>query len=182
MNSAVKDLSLDNLVEARLGQLAPEMGATGPSTSDEIGQIRSELDAIRPSIEAKVKALQQLSHDENADPSKGRALDDELRVLKGKRYALSQRLNKARDQQRDTTRSQDAARRQARQDVIADADIICSTLSGSGHDVLQHYNFETVIIDEAAQAVELSALIPLKYQCRRCIMVGGAFTARSTPL
>jgi senataxin len=33
-------------------------------------------------------------------------------------------------------------------------------------------NFPTVIIDEAAQAVELSTLIPLKYFCKRCILVG----------
>jgi senataxin len=32
--------------------------------------------------------------------------------------------------------------------------------------------FETVIIDEAAQCVELSALIPLKYGCCKCILVG----------
>ncbi|KAG7117158.1 Helicase SEN1 like protein [Verticillium longisporum] len=33
-------------------------------------------------------------------------------------------------------------------------------------------DFETVIIDEAAQCVELSALIPLKYGCTKCILVG----------
>lgn len=33
-------------------------------------------------------------------------------------------------------------------------------------------NFDTVIIDEAAQAVEISTLIPLKYGCRRLIMIG----------
>ena len=32
--------------------------------------------------------------------------------------------------------------------------------------------FETVIIDEAAQSIELSALIPLKYGCAKCILVG----------
>jgi senataxin len=32
--------------------------------------------------------------------------------------------------------------------------------------------FETVIIDEAAQCVEASALIPLKYGCAKCILVG----------
>ena len=32
--------------------------------------------------------------------------------------------------------------------------------------------FETVIIDEAAQCIELSALIPLKYGCSKCILVG----------
>jgi senataxin len=33
-----------------------------------------------------------------------------------------------------------------------------------------------VIIDEAAQAIELSSLIPLKYRTKRCIMVGGMST------
>ena len=32
--------------------------------------------------------------------------------------------------------------------------------------------FETVIVDEAAQCVEMSALIPLKYGCAKCILVG----------
>ena len=32
--------------------------------------------------------------------------------------------------------------------------------------------FSTVIIDEACQAVELSTLIPLRYGCRKCILVG----------
>ncbi|RJE17234.1 tRNA-splicing endonuclease, partial [Aspergillus sclerotialis] len=32
--------------------------------------------------------------------------------------------------------------------------------------------FETVVIDEAAQSIELSALIPLKYGCSKCILVG----------
>lgn len=32
--------------------------------------------------------------------------------------------------------------------------------------------FDTVVIDEAAQAVELSTLIPLKYGAKRCILVG----------
>ncbi|KAI1043017.1 hypothetical protein LB505_007884 [Fusarium chuoi] len=37
---------------------------------------------------------------------------------------------------------------------------------------LEDVEFETVIIDEAAQCVELSALIPLKYGCYKCILVG----------
>ena len=37
----------------------------------------------------------------------------------------------------------------------------------------EEFDFELVIIDEAAQAIELSSLIPMKYRCRTCIMVGG---------
>ena len=37
---------------------------------------------------------------------------------------------------------------------------------------LRLQGFDTVLIDEAAQAVEMSTLIPLKYACRRLILVG----------
>jgi superfamily I DNA and/or RNA helicase len=36
-------------------------------------------------------------------------------------------------------------------------------------------SFETVIIDEAAQSIEISSLIPLKYDCQRCVLVGGKY-------
>ena len=61
-----------------------------------------------------------------------------------------------------------------RQHILREAHIICATLSGSGHNTLKKMSieFETVVIDEAAQCVEMSALIPLKYGCSKCILVG----------
>lgn len=58
--------------------------------------------------------------------------------------------------------------------LLRQSEIICCTLSGSGHDLLAKLDckFENVIIDEACQAVELSSLIPLKFGCRKCIMIG----------
>eukprot|EP01041_Mallomonas_annulata_P008591 gene8591-17720_t len=54
--------------------------------------------------------------------------------------------------------------------ILETADIICSTLSGAGSSSLlealvhiSNFSFDAVIIDEAAQAVEPSSLIPLKY-------------------
>ena len=32
--------------------------------------------------------------------------------------------------------------------------------------------FDQVVIDEACQCVELSSIIPLRYGCKKCIMVG----------
>lgn len=52
--------------------------------------------------------------------------------------------------------------------------MICSTLGSAGHESLAGlaFDFETVIIDEAAQAREVESLIPLRYNCRQCILVG----------
>nr|CAG8476775.1 11402_t:CDS:10 [Entrophospora candida] len=57
---------------------------------------------------------------------------------------------------------------------LYDADIVCATLAGSGHERLLNManDFETVIIDEAAQSIELSSLIPLKYNPKRCVIIG----------
>lgn len=58
--------------------------------------------------------------------------------------------------------------------AIKDCCILCTTLSGAGQFLVsaQKIDFKTVIIDEAAQAVEASTLIPLLYNCKRLVLVG----------
>jgi hypothetical protein len=58
--------------------------------------------------------------------------------------------------------------------VLNEASIVCTTLSCAGYSIFSQLKqgFDTVLIDEAAQAVEVSTLIPLKYACRRLILVG----------
>lgn len=58
--------------------------------------------------------------------------------------------------------------------LINQSTVICCTLSSAGRDdfSLLTHGFESILIDEAAQAVELSTLIPLKYDVKRCILVG----------
>lgn len=53
--------------------------------------------------------------------------------------------------------------------VLEDAAIVCSTLSfsGSGAFARMARAFDVVIIDEAAQAVEPSTLIPLTAGCKQ---------------
>lgn len=47
-------------------------------------------------------------------------------------------------------------------------------MSTAGSDFLLNskLEFPIVIIDEACQSIELSSLIPLKYQAKKCILVG----------
>jgi hypothetical protein len=91
---------------------------------------------------------------------------------------LTQQFDRAKDKQKSDARGLDAMRRKFRAEVLYEADVICSTLSGSGHESLEQFDFEMVVIDEAAQAIELSSLIPLKYRCKRCVMVGGRLPLR----
>jgi len=62
----------------------------------------------------------------------------------------------------------------AKQKVLDDAQVILATNSVAGSRDLQHYydDFDTVVVDEASQGVEVSTLIPLIMGCRRLILVG----------
>ena len=63
----------------------------------------------------------------------------------------------------------------AKVSVLKDAQIVCSTLSVAGSmdlKLVKNAKFETVVIDEASQCIELSTLIPLQMGCRRLVLVG----------
>lgn len=66
-----------------------------------------------------------------------------------------------------------------RRQVLERADIVCCTLSGAGSQPILEvvlripgFKFDAVIIDEAAQAVEPSSLIPFKFNPQCVILVG----------
>jgi senataxin len=70
-----------------------------------------------------------------------------------------------------------AVRDAARRAVLAEAAVVCSTLSFAGSPLLQRLanarHFDVVVVDEAAQAVEPSLLVPLVMgMCRRAVLVG----------
>lgn len=173
INVSVKDISLDGLVDQKLSD--NKIGAEAPKeVGNQVAALRRELDGVRSLRQQKEDELSSI-HD-NMDKTK--TLDDEIRRLKQKRLALTQQMDKLKDKQRDSWRTLDGTRRRFRSEVLQEADVICSTLSGSGHELLEQFNsFDMVIIDEAAQSIELSSLIPLKYRIKRCVMVGGELRA-----
>lgn len=165
VNIAVKDISLDSLVEARVNSETSAKNGGGGYYA----RIQAELDDVKQAIRLKQDELKDVQgHDE-----KRKTVENEYHTLITRRTQLGQQSSKAKDAARDATRHLEGARRAARDAVLNEADIICATLSSAGQDSLAPYTFETVIIDEAAQAIEMSCLIPLKYGCKRCIMVGG---------
>ena len=166
-NPNVLDVTLDELVERRVNSSA----ASKEKSVDEIGQTMTghkatcdSLNALRAIFDEQQKKGETSTHEQK----------HEFELLKRQKAQLGNRIDQLRDSGSTTARDNEIARRRIRQEILDKAHVLCATLSGSGHDMFQalKLDFETVIIDEAAQCTELSALIPLKYGCSKCIMVG----------
>ena len=56
--------------------------------------------------------------------------------------------------------------------VLDGAEVICTTTIGSGHKLLGNRRFPVILMDEATQASEPSALVPITRGCRQLILVG----------
>lgn len=167
INANVLDVTLEELVNAKLNHASQKRSnpaedihtimMTHKATCEELNVLRSVIDSVRAS-------------GKSANPAQEREFD----LLKRKKQQLSSQIDAVRDSGELVARNLEVTRRKAQQEILDQAHIICSTLSGSGNEMLQNLEieFETVIIDEAAQSIELSALIPLKYGCSKCILVG----------
>ena len=57
------------------------------------------------------------------------------------------------------------------EDVLSSAQVICSTLVGSAHNILRDRKYNTVFIDEAAQALEPASWIPI-IRANRVVFAG----------
>lgn len=160
INSAVKDMTLEELVDSQLGKPS--------AASNNMDGLFKELSEVKKQIEickAKIADEKNPASDE---------VYKEKRELTKKANLIKQKMDTERETQNSNYRSREINRRNLQAKILGEADIICSTLSGSAHDMVANLGikFDSVIIDEACQCTELSAVIPLRYGCRRCIMVG----------
>jgi senataxin len=165
INLGSREIALEFLIEQKLQS---EQGSSN-NISNEITAAQAELESVRRRVQEK--KAEEVTVRDNA--ARLLALQNELKDLNSRRKALSQNYDALKDKQKSHSRSLDATRRKIRSEILLDADVICSTLSGAGQDILERLEFEMIVIDEAAQSIELSSLIPLRHNCRRCIMVGG---------
>jgi senataxin len=165
LNLSVKDIALDNIVDERLSGSETK----AKDQNEEYSRLVEKLASIRKMIHEKENEASVLTD----NTARAKAIEDERQNLISRRWDISRQINGMKDKFKSETRTLDSKRRNLRNQVLWEADVICSTLSGAGHEMLEHLDFEMIIIDEAAQAIELSTLIPLKFNCARCIMVGG---------
>lgn len=168
MNVSVRDISLEQLIEQKLNA-DPALGSSTKDSGSEIVRLRAEIESVKKLRQQKIEEITNV-HDNTARTI---ALEEDIKRLNKQRVMLTHQFDKLKDQQKSDSRTMDATRRKFRTEVLMEADVICSTLSGAAYEYLEQFDFELIIIDEAAQAIELSSLIPLKYRCGRCVLVGG---------
>ncbi|KAK9366904.1 SEN1 N terminal-domain-containing protein [Lipomyces kononenkoae] len=168
INPAVRDLTLEEQVDAQVNKFEQD-NKTKNGNGKDGGNLREQLNKVladRASIDREIALTE--------DAGVREKLRGQRDLLNAKKAALGQRLDEERDRHAVVVRTNEIERRNIQTKILTNAEVMCATLSGAGHDLLASLSmtFETVIIDEAAQCVELSALIPLKYGCIRCAMVG----------
>ncbi|KAI8983501.1 hypothetical protein BDB01DRAFT_791018 [Pilobolus umbonatus] len=169
VNASVKDIILDRLIENELDSTAGK-NTSNPKWSLRRDHINDEMRNIQLELEDVEREIAQSGSDINV-----------MSNFRSRRKTLKQKLDKCRTQlkdvyidQKEYTKDLELSRIHARHRVFSNADVVCATLSGSGNEMLTSVgiSFETVIVDEAAQSIEISSLIPLKFGTQRCILVG----------
>lgn len=165
INANVKDVTLEELVNAKLSVAAPR---------DAKEDIQSVMMEHKAASEEMITVRDRINEQRGKGLSTPVADEQLMDSLRRKKNVLGAKIDTMRERQNAASRDVELSRKRIQQEILDSAHVLCATLSGSGHEIFQSLNveFETVIIDEAAQSIELSALIPLKYGCSKCILVG----------
>jgi superfamily I DNA and/or RNA helicase len=88
------------------------------------------------------------------------------------RRALDAKLSRLRGEQKKMASSGRKTRAKAEREILANADVVLATTVGAGAENIQKLPaFDLLVLDEAAQATEPAAWIPL-VRCARAVLVG----------
>lgn len=135
-------------------QLAEKIAATG-------------LKVVR--VVAKSRELLMSSVDHLTLHSQIRHVDDRDDSELNKLMRLREELGELSD--RDDRRLR-TLRRGAERELLSAADVICATCVTAGDPRLASFRFRCVLVDEATQATEPEALIPIVHGCKQLVFVG----------
>eukprot|EP00915_Cephaloidophora_sp_WS-2016_P004659 GHVH01006211.1.p1 GENE.GHVH01006211.1~~GHVH01006211.1.p1 ORF type:complete len:2813 (+),score=423.19 GHVH01006211.1:984-9422(+) len=163
-------------------------------TRPEVLEISMEEQIMKNSKEAKIgnkedhdKELEELDSklttlDQDIERAKQFGPESGLLSLTAM-YTLRRNLVKDKQGQWDEYKAkQKSSFGHSRDALIRNADILFCTLSSSGSDHLSNVAVDWLLVDEAAQAVEPSTLIPLRLGVRRMVLIGDPQQLPSTVL
>ncbi|KAK6202328.1 DEAD-box type RNA helicase [Scheffersomyces amazonensis] len=164
INAAVRDLTLEEQTDKELQARSLDI------------TIDTNLRPNLVKCSEEIKRIELKMQEEGTDLGEAEVakLEEEFHTLRRQRNQLARQLDEQREKSSKVHRAREYERRVIQAKILNGAQIICATLSGSAVEMLANLGikFEQVIIDEACQCVELSAIIPLRYGCKKCIMVG----------
>lgn len=87
-----------------------------------------------------------------------------------------QKLQRLKDEIGDLTERDQkkyrSLRNRTEREILQAADVICCTCVGAGDPRLKNFRFRQVLIDEATQAIEAEALIPIAMGAKQIVLVG----------
>lgn len=152
--SKIEQLTLDTQIDAIITQ---------DNIWNEFNRYVKEYNEIQNQIREMDNSMNSIRHDREEVKKR---LRNQLNKVRSKKITAEIYLN----QKRVTLRKE----------ILESADIVASTLSSSGqtllvdHIIEHNLTFDTVIVDEAGQSTEPATLIPLRYGCRRLVLVGDA--------
>ena len=157
MATAESNVAVDNLLEGLL-DLGVKAVRIGRPVKVRESLRNATLDALLE--DHPLQEELNFIRDENNELRRG------LSKLKGKEKGLTHRDIK--NNFKEIRRIED----EMTASVLDDAEVVCTTTIGSGHQILGNRKFPIVLIDEATQASEPSALVPINRGCRQLILVG----------
>jgi len=167
-HASVREVTMDALVDARLTatQRSARAAALAPVAGDVASSGRAR-GAPPPSPAARPPGEGALLPLPAEEPLSSGSESDDARELR-RRPLVGTPLERDR----------------ARLAILDECAIVASTLSFSGSGLFARMarSFDVVIIDEAAQAVEPSVLVPLAYGCRQLFLVGDPIQLPATVL
>ncbi|KAE9861780.1 hypothetical protein GP667_24690, partial [Escherichia coli] len=111
---------------------------------EEAAELKEQIAQLRPRLDES-----RTQDDRSLYNSLSRQFDE----LKRKQMQIGKQIDANKDSGNSIAREMELRRRQIQQEILNSAHVLCATLSGSGHEMFRNLDveFETVIIDEAAQ-------------------------------
>lgn len=186
ISDAVKRVRVEELAGARSAQSQQRAEEQRGFKEAQIVKFKADMDELDKRIaelQSREVAVVSLRNSSDAlaplEPptQEEKKLAEDIRSLRFQKHQVGTLLKNARNAVKGARDAVDENFKRACEEVVRGADVVCTTLSSAASSQLYDLKnppleFDAVIIDEATQATELQALIPLHYRSKLCVLVG----------